>query len=276
MLAPILAFTAEEIWTHLPHTADEPDSVHIALFPRPAECRAFPDEALDERWGHLREVRTEVLKALEQARAQKRISGALEARVVLAADGTLAELLELYAAWLPALFIVSQVELILPGAACDLELPDALRSQTLPGLSVTVRRADGAKCERCWNYSIRVGGEAATTPRCASALRRGPFVKSTRRQIVPRITDWPRRRRSDWRGRWLWLTLTLAIVAADRAVKYAVERYTSEGISARTWCRATYHRAGTQRELRHRLRVIIWKSAPRWISALLIGKLRRR
>ena len=40
MLAPILAFTAEEIWTHLPHTADEPDSVHIALFPRPAECRA--------------------------------------------------------------------------------------------------------------------------------------------------------------------------------------------------------------------------------------------
>ncbi len=173
MLAPILAFTSEEIWTHLPHTADEPDSVHIALFPRPAECRAFPDEALDERWAHLREVRTEVLKALEQARAQKRISGALEARVVLAVEGTLAELLELYAAWLPALFIVSQVELRLPGAACDPE-PDAIRSQTLPGLSVAVRRADGTKCERCWNYSIRVG-ESGDYPslceRCVAALR---------------------------------------------------------------------------------------------------------
>jgi isoleucyl-tRNA synthetase len=173
MLAPILAFTSEEIWTHLPHTADEPDSVHIALFPRPAECRAFPDEALDERWAHLREVRTDVLKALEQARAQKRISGALEARVVLAVKGTLAELLELYAAWLPALFIVSQVELRLPGAACDPE-PDAIRSQTLPGLSVAVRRADGTKCERCWNYSIRVG-ESGDYPslceRCVAALR---------------------------------------------------------------------------------------------------------
>ncbi len=174
MLAPILAFTAEEIWTHLPHTANEPDSVHIALFPRPAECRAFLDEALDERWGYLRQVRTEVLQALEQARAQKRISGALEARVVLVVDGTLGELLEQYAAWLPALFIVSQVELILPGAACDLELPDAIRSQTLPGLSVAVRRADGAKCERCWNYSTRVG-ESGDYPslceRCVAALR---------------------------------------------------------------------------------------------------------
>ena len=173
MLAPIMAFTAEEIWANLPHTPSEPDSVHLALFARPAECRAFPDEALDERWGHLRDVRTEVLKALEQARAQKRISGALEARVVLAAEGTLAELLEQYAAWLPMLFIVSQVELLVPGASYDLQ-SDAMRSQLLPELSVTVRRADGAKCERCWNYSIRVG-ESGDYPslceRCVAALR---------------------------------------------------------------------------------------------------------
>ncbi len=173
MLAPILAFTAEEIWHYLPRTERDPDSVHLALFPKLSECRAFPDEALYERWEHLREVRTEALKALEQARAEKRISSALEARVVLWVAGTLAELLEQYAAWLPALFIVSQVELKFPDSA-DGPPSNAMRSETLPGLSISVVRASGTKCERCWNYSVRVG-EFPDYPticeRCMAALR---------------------------------------------------------------------------------------------------------
>ena len=172
LLAPILAFTAEEIWQYLPRTASEPDSVHLALFPKPMECRAFPDEALDARWEHLREVRTETLKALEQARAEKRISSALEARVVLGAEGTLAELLEQYAAWLPALFIVSQVQFA--STAVDAISGSALRSATLPGLTIAVVRASGTKCERCWNYSTRVGENLdypTICERCVAALR---------------------------------------------------------------------------------------------------------
>jgi isoleucyl-tRNA synthetase len=179
MLAPILVFTAEEIWRHLPPSGKEVDSVHLALFPKPLECRAFPDEALDGRWCHLREVRNEVLKALEQARAEKRISGGLEARVVLCAQGTLAELLEQYAAWLPALFIVSQVEVeVGPSSGPDPNdgnaAPEMMCSEELPGLTIVVHRARGTKCERCWNYSIRVGENSdypTICERCVAALQ---------------------------------------------------------------------------------------------------------
>jgi isoleucyl-tRNA synthetase len=167
MLAPLLVFTCEEIWRFLPRHASEPESVHLTLFPKPSECRRFPDEALDARWSELVRVRDAVLLALEQARNAKTINGGLEARVELSATGTLAELLGDYAAWLPALFIVSQVELT------DQAAPDAVRSEALPGLAVTVRRASGKKCERCWNYSTRVG-EFADYPtvceRCKAAL----------------------------------------------------------------------------------------------------------
>ena len=95
------------------------------------------------------------------------ISGALEAKVLLSAGNDLAPLLEQYKASLPALFIVSQVELAASAPA------DAQKSETLPGLSVAVQRADGVKCERCWNYSARVG-ESADYPtvceRCVKAL----------------------------------------------------------------------------------------------------------
>jgi isoleucyl-tRNA synthetase len=167
LLSPILAFTAEEIWKYLPRPAGQPDSVHMTLFPQPAECRRFPDEALEARWSELVKVRNAVLGALEQARSAKTINGGLEARVELAAEGTLAELLREYASWFPALFIVSQVELV------DQPAPDAVRSEALPGLAVAVRRANGKKCERCWNYSTRVG-ESADYPtvceRCVAAL----------------------------------------------------------------------------------------------------------
>jgi isoleucyl-tRNA synthetase len=76
-------------------------------------------------------------------------------------------LLEQYKVWLPALFIVSQVEL--PGSASA----DAQKSELLPGLGVTIQRADGAKCERCWNYSTHVGENAdypTVCERCVKAL----------------------------------------------------------------------------------------------------------
>ena len=166
LLAPILAFTADEIWQYLPREEGAPADIHLSLFP-PGQFCSFPDEALEARWGHLLEVRAAVLKSLEQARAAKQINSGLEARVELSADSALEPLLRDYADWLPTLFIVSQVELT------NRNSPAGAASETLPGLGVTVHRALGKKCERCWNYSLRVG-ESADYPtvceRCVAAL----------------------------------------------------------------------------------------------------------
>jgi len=167
LLAPILVYTTDELWKYLPREAGAPAEVHLSLFPRPAECCSSPDEALETRWANLLEVRDAVLKSLERARGAKEINSGLEARVELSADSKLAPLLRDYAAWLPALFIVSQVELTNGNS------PAAAGSEKPPGLGVTIHRAQGKKCERCWNYSVRVG-ESADFPticeRCVAAL----------------------------------------------------------------------------------------------------------
>jgi isoleucyl-tRNA synthetase len=164
---PIMVFTAEEIWRYFPRVADDPESAHLALFPKPEALGSPLDPAKAANWEKLLVVRTEVLRALESARNAKTISGALEAKVVLNAAPDLASLLEQYKSWLPGLFIVSQAELVAAAPA------DAQKSELLLGLSVAVQRADGAKCERCWNYSIHVGENAdypTVCERCVKAL----------------------------------------------------------------------------------------------------------
>jgi len=151
LVAPVLAFTAEEVWTHL----QQPGSVHLALFPESAELTAgLPDHHRKRaaNWDRLMEVREDVLKSLEEARKQKFIGAPLEARVRLTANSNLYPLLLEYARELPALFIVSQV---------------ALDQQ--PGdVSVEVERADGVKCERCWKYTTDVGAEPQLPTICAA------------------------------------------------------------------------------------------------------------
>jgi isoleucyl-tRNA synthetase len=167
LLTPITVFTAEEIWRYFPHVAGDPDSAHLAFFPT-AQAFGSPlgaDKA--SNWEKLLLVRTEVLRALEAARNAKTISGALEAKVVLSAAEDLAPLLERYKAALPGFFIVSQVEIAKTAA------DGAQKSEALPGLSVAVQHADGAKCERCWNYSTHVGENAdypTVCERCVKAL----------------------------------------------------------------------------------------------------------
>jgi isoleucyl-tRNA synthetase len=156
ILAPILAFTADEIWEHIPRGAnsDTPASVHLSEFPEPASY----DPALIPTWNSLFEVREKVLGELEKARTNKTIGSSLEAHVVVRASGGSYELLKRYESQLRYLFIVSQVE-----------LPEA---QT-EGIEIQIGRAQGQKCERCWNYSTRVG-EFERYPtvceRCAAAL----------------------------------------------------------------------------------------------------------
>jgi isoleucyl-tRNA synthetase len=166
LIAPILVFTAEEIWKYLPKTPGEHDSVHMALFSEEQELRTNIAPKQVALWELLSKVRGEVLKALETARNEKRINSGLEARVLLNAELELKAKLKQYLPLLPGLFIVSQVDFLTAGAG-------DYRSEAIPGLEVTIQKADGAKCERCWNYSVHVGENKrypTVCERCTEAL----------------------------------------------------------------------------------------------------------
>jgi isoleucyl-tRNA synthetase len=156
LLAPLLSFTTEEVWGYLCKPAGSPDSVHLALLPEPGELTEGLTNIERERlvhWDDLMLVREPVLKALEGAREEKRIGKSLEAKVILKAGFDLHPVLSQYAAELPALFIVSQVE---------------LEQGTENGVSVEVQPADGTKCERCWKYTLDVGSNPDFPTLCAA------------------------------------------------------------------------------------------------------------
>ncbi|MCA1632745.1 MAG: isoleucine--tRNA ligase [Acidobacteria bacterium] len=170
LFAPILVFTADEIWENLPASKHVEEgaalpSVHLAEFPLRMPRR---DTALLERWSRVFEVRELVMRALEEARVSKLIGSSLEAHVQLQADRKTFELLAAQRGQLAYIFIVSQV---------SLALADDTDPATIAGgaaaVRVAVKRADGEKCERCWNYSTRVG-EFTRYPtvceRCIEAL----------------------------------------------------------------------------------------------------------
>ena len=165
LIAPVLTFTAEEVWKYVPRVAGDPESVHMALFPAGEEFERACDGARAKNWERLLQVRESVLKALEAARSAKTISSALEAKVALGAHGETLGLLKQYASSLPALFIVSQVELVSVEGAASADRSEACH--------VEIQRAEGKKCERCWNYSTHVGKSAeypTICERCVAAL----------------------------------------------------------------------------------------------------------
>jgi isoleucyl-tRNA synthetase len=157
MLAPILVFTSDEIWENLPQDTARPAAVHLALLP---EARGASEDALLSNWQRLFEIREDVLHSLEEARIAKHIGSSLEARVEILAAGDSYDLLARYPEDLRYLFIVSEVNVV-------------KSDESVTGVVVKVLRAEGKKCERCWNYSTRVG-ESARYPdvceRCIAAL----------------------------------------------------------------------------------------------------------
>jgi isoleucyl-tRNA synthetase len=166
LIAPILVFTAEEIWKYMPKTPGEHESVHMALFSEEQELRADIASKQVALWELLSKVRGEVLKALETARNEKKINSGLEAKVLLDAELELKAKLKQYLPLLPGLFIVSQVDFLTAGTG-------DYRSDAIPGLEVTIQKAEGAKCERCWNYSTHVGENRrypTVCERCTEAL----------------------------------------------------------------------------------------------------------
>ena len=162
LLAPILAFTAEEVWDYL-KLADKPDSVHLADFPVVTTVDAAAGKAKDSellaRWEPLLTARDVVKKALEEGRSGGAIGNPLEARVTLTADAPTYAALEPFSAQLPSLFLVSQVEL--------------KRDDTVPGLKTAVKTAVEEKCPRCWLRKTDIGANPNYPDlclRCANVL----------------------------------------------------------------------------------------------------------
>jgi isoleucyl-tRNA synthetase len=158
LTAPILTFTSEEAWHHLPGARSE--SVHLERFPEVP--LPWLDDTLKREWDRLLEVRREVARALELARARKLIGSGLEASVrITSAPEDLPALLRAKHALLPTLFIVSWVDLgPAPAGTVHYE------SQEIPGLVIDVERAPGDKCERCWLRRPTVGASPAHPSLC--------------------------------------------------------------------------------------------------------------
>jgi isoleucyl-tRNA synthetase len=165
LVAPLLSFTAEEVWRYLPQIPTRSSSVHLELFPAPDEIAPNRDPALLADWAQLLFVRDQALKSLEEARKEKRIGKALEAKLHLELPAELGALLDRYqgASTLKEILNVSQVE-VSPGSSTE------IRAVTLA--------AEGHRCERCWNYypddsANRVqpfGSWPEVCGRCANAL----------------------------------------------------------------------------------------------------------
>jgi isoleucyl-tRNA synthetase len=163
LMAPVLSFTAEDVWRFMPG-ADRPDSVFLAGLAQVPDAWRADDVAA--RFDRLLAVRAAVTKAIEEARQAGTVKQSSEARVVLGAgvvDG-LGALLAASRAELPALFLTAEVAL--DGGAAGTDSP------VLPGLRVRVERAGGGKCPRCWTVR-QLGGDARhpdLCERCAGVL----------------------------------------------------------------------------------------------------------
>lgn len=165
ILAPILAYTSNEIWQFMPHMVKD-NQKHVVLNDMNAPFAVDADEAFLKKWELLYAITGDVQKALELKRTEKLIGKPLEAKVTLFCDGSLYEELSSMKEELKTCFIVSQVAV---------ELGNGEFTGELEGLSVTVSKAEGQKCERCWCYDDSVGANSehpTLCARCAAVLKK--------------------------------------------------------------------------------------------------------
>ena len=158
MLTPVLSFTMEEVYQFMSKPSDAPISVQ--MLPWPTIHTEYMDKALEEKWDEFIAIRGEITKVLEAARRDKKIGHSLDAKVELHATGHSLEVLKTVAKDLANLLIVSQAE-IKEG------LEGGETATGLDTLKVTVKPAEGHKCERCWIYSDTVGKDPEHPTLCA-------------------------------------------------------------------------------------------------------------
>jgi isoleucyl-tRNA synthetase len=174
LVAPILSFTADEVWEHLPKVEGRPVSVHLAHFPKPEEIFTGDPATVIEEWEKLFVVRDEVMRELEAARKDKFIGKGLEARVVILCGPEVHAALQKNAEGLKEFFNVSEVEL--KTATIHRQGPSQFSVEALEGRQFRVysESASGHKCARCWNFMPHVSNYGIwenVCDRCHSALR---------------------------------------------------------------------------------------------------------
>jgi len=166
MMAPILAFTAEEIWNFMPEKKGKETSVHLTSLP--SVTAEWKDDKLAKRWKQLLKIRAVVTKALEEARVKKIIGHSLDAAVTIYAEDEHYDVLFPYENDLRTVFIVSQAVLVKGSKS-----PAAFESNDINGVSILVEPATGDKCERCWIHDTSVGTnleKSTICDRCQDAL----------------------------------------------------------------------------------------------------------
>lgn len=149
MIAPILAYTSDEIWKYMPHSKNE-QAEHIIFNSMPEKVDVDIDDDFMGYWDKIHELRDEVKKSLESYIKDKTIKGSLEAKVVLAAGGETFDFLKKAKNELAAAFIVSEVEILNNDAELDIK----------------IEKAEGEKCERCWSISKSVGSNSEHPTLC--------------------------------------------------------------------------------------------------------------
>jgi isoleucyl-tRNA synthetase len=164
LIAPILSFTAEEAWLFILGRKEK--SVHLSSFP--SFKQEYDDKELAEKWDIILKTRDCVLKQLEISREKKQIGNSLEASVILKVPEKLYDFLQAYQQELPDIFIVSRVQIEAKQPSGDFSLENLIEN-----VEITVGRAEGKKCQRCWKYFIIQDSEQGsdTCNRCAKALK---------------------------------------------------------------------------------------------------------
>jgi isoleucyl-tRNA synthetase len=164
LMAPILVFTAEELWVHMPGADARPTSGHLTQLPEVEEN--LLDDELAGRWESILLIRGEVSKALEEARTQKIIGHALDAAVTLSMPEALSAVVKPDADELRTVFIVSKVSI-----SAEESLAGGHESTNIPGLAIRIDPAPSEKCERCWIHEPSVGADALHKTICARCLK---------------------------------------------------------------------------------------------------------
>ncbi|MBQ8287584.1 MAG: isoleucine--tRNA ligase [Clostridia bacterium] len=165
LIAPVLAFTADEVWQSMPHVASD-DTRNVVLNDMPDYDEAMAFTAEEEKYNALFDLRDSVMKALELARAEKTIGKSLDAKLTIYAGSEIRAILDSFGNELTTVFIVSGVT-VSNGAA-----PAGAYQDEDAKVAVLVEPADGEKCDRCWSYSTEgiSDGEGFLCKRCKTIL----------------------------------------------------------------------------------------------------------
>ena len=150
----------------MPDKKDKEDSVHLAQLPEVNDT--FIDNELAARWERIINVRGQVTKALEEARAKKEIGHSLDASVIITAQKEIYDILFPYAEDLKSVFIVSNVNLIKDNKPVQSSKDD--KESSFEEISILIEPAKGKKCERCWIYDISVGDSSEHPSICSRCL----------------------------------------------------------------------------------------------------------